>query len=173
MTVDTDGGSSHIMASLVALLAIVLAVAGTAWYGLSSEVIQRQWQHLAERPGGPMAFRFFLQPAMAAIAAVHDGIGDARTGRSPYFWTVLHKPQKRGARLREALVATARIILLGIAMDAIYQARAFKTFYPGEALIIAFALACIPYFLIRGPACRVTRWWTGRESSIHTGRGEA
>ena len=30
-----------------------------------------------------MTFRFFLQPAMAAIAALHDGIKDA--GNGPVF----------------------------------------------------------------------------------------
>jgi hypothetical protein len=164
---EGDSAGSSALVSIVALLAIALAVVGAAWYGFSSDVLQRQWQHLVERPGGPMAFRFLLQPAMAAITGAHDGIEDARTGRSPYFWTVLHDPQEREVRLREAAAATSRIILLGIAMDAIYQARVFKTFYPGEALIVAFVLACIPYFLIRGPACRIARWWINRLPSSH------
>ena len=43
-----------------------------------------------------MTFRFILQPVMAAVAALHDGIKDARLGRSPYFWTVA--AQRAGAR---------------------------------------------------------------------------
>ncbi len=43
-----------------------------------------------------MTFRFILQPVMAAIAALHDGIKDARLGRSPYFWTVA-APARRNA----------------------------------------------------------------------------
>jgi hypothetical protein len=35
-----------------------------------------------------MTFRFMLQPAMAAIAAFRDGIGDARLGRLPYAATI-------------------------------------------------------------------------------------
>ena len=36
-----------------------------------------------------MKFRFILQPSMAAIAAIRDGLKDARTGRSPYFWAIV------------------------------------------------------------------------------------
>jgi hypothetical protein len=61
--------------------------------------------------------------------------------------------------LREGIIATSRIILLGLAMDAIYQAIVLKTFYPGETVIIAILLAFVPYALLRGPAARLARWW--------------
>ena len=44
---------------------------------------------------------------------------------------MLTNPSERGERLREGLISTARIILLGLCMDVIYQAIALKTFYPG------------------------------------------
>jgi hypothetical protein len=107
-----------------------------------------------------MAFRFVLQPVMAAIFAIHDGIKDAHLGRSPYFWTILSDPEQRGPRLREGLIATGRVILLGLIMDAIYQLRVFGTFYPGEAALVALLLAFVPYLLIRGPAARIARRWS-------------
>ena len=106
-----------------------------------------------------MTFRFVLQPLMAAVAAVHDGFRDARTGQSPYLWTMLTHPAERGGRLREGIVATGRILLLGLGMDAIYQAVVLKTFYPGETVIIAILLAFVPYALLRGPAARFASWW--------------
>jgi hypothetical protein len=99
---------------------------------------------------------------MAVIAAIPDGVKDARRHRSPYFWTILHKPEERAARLNEGLNATARIILLGLVMDVIYQFIVLKNFYPNEALIIAVMLAFVPYVLIRGPAERIARRWRGR-----------
>ena len=156
------------MAWLVVALAAAFVAYGGFSYGYSSEVRERVWTDLIARPGGPMTFRFILQPTMAAIAAIHHGIQDARLGRSPYFWTVLSHPTKSAGRLREGLFATSRIILLGIAMDAIYQYRVLKTFYPVEALLIAFFLAVIPYFLIRGPACRIARRYVTRSSSNAT-----
>ena len=80
-----------------------------------------------------------------------------RLGRAPYFWTVLTNPSERGGRLWEGLISTARIILLGLCMDVIYQVIALKTFYPGEAVIIALALAFLPYLLLRGPIARIAR----------------
>jgi hypothetical protein len=112
-----------------------------------------------------MSFRFILQPTMAALAALHDGIRDARLGRDPYLWTVLTNPEKRAGRLREALIATARILLLGFAMDGIYQAIVLKTFYPGEMVIIAILLAFVPYLLLRGAFARIARWWMSRQSA--------
>jgi hypothetical protein len=146
-----------ILAKLVIVLAIVLFVAGVLWHGVTGEVLRQFWHDLIERPDGPMRFRFILQPLMAAIAAIHDGREDARTGRSPYFMTVLRNPQERVGRLNEGLNATARIILLGLVMDVIYQLLVLKTFYPNEALLIALLLAFVPYLIIRGLVVRVAR----------------
>lgn len=146
-------------------LVVSCAILGPLWYGASEEVRHRFWSDLIERPGGPMAFRFVLQPVMAAIAAVIDGLKDARLGRSPYFWTIIRDSQKRLRRLREGLISTARIILLGIGMDAIYQYKVLHAFYPGEAAIIALTLAVIPYFIIRGPVSRIARRWRSHPAS--------
>ena len=102
---------------------------------------------------------------MAAIAALHDGLQDARLGRSPYFWTILHNPEERAGRLWEGVISTARIVVLGVVMDAIYQWRVLGTFYPGEAALVTLLLALIPYFLLRGPIARVARRWVGRPAS--------
>jgi hypothetical protein len=108
---------------------------------------------------------------MATIAAAHDGINDARLGRSPYFWTVLHDADRRGKRLSEGLASTARIILLGLGMDTIYQLKVLGSFYPGEAVIIALALAFVPYLLLRGPVARIARLWIGEEHAAPAARG--
>jgi hypothetical protein len=147
-----------LLTRLVIVLLVAFTAVGIFWYGFSEEVRHRVWQQLIERPGGPMTFRFILQPAMAAIAALRDGVKYARTGRSPYFWTLLTNPFARGHRLYEGLISTARVILLGLCMDAIYQWIVLKTFYPGEAVIVAVALAFFPYLLLRGPIARLARW---------------
>jgi hypothetical protein len=105
---------------------------------------------------------------MAAIAALNDGIRDARSGRSPYFWTLLTDPGKRSGRLQEGLISTARIILLGLGMDTIYQLAVLNSFYPGEAVIITLLLAVVPYVLLRGPFARIARWWITRSPLSRT-----
>ena len=167
MAADNENKIAGIIAWIAIVLIAVLTVLGIVWYGFSEEVRHRVWTNLLDRPGGPMTFRFFLQPAMATLAALHDGIKDARLGRSPYLWTIVRDRQRRIRRLREGLVSTARIILLGIGMDAIYQYKVFKTFYPDEAVIIALVLAVIPYLILRGPIARIARRWRSRAASQH------
>ena len=162
----TTASKNEIMLARVAVVARSsrsqsLALSGTA----SADVRHRVWQQLIERPTGPMAFRFILQPAMAAFAAMRDGIKDAKSQRSPYLWTLFTSPLERGGRLNEGLISTARIILLGLCMDVIYQFIVLKTFYPGEAVIVAIALAVVPYMLLRGPFARIARWWLGAASA--------
>jgi hypothetical protein len=147
-----------LLARLVIVLLIALTAAGVLSYGLSDEVRHRVWVQLIERPGGPMTFRFILQPCMAAIAALRDGVNDAKSRRSPYFWALLTNPFQDRQRLYQGLISTARVILLGLCMDAIYQWIVLKTFYPVEAVIVAIGLAFFPYLLLRGPIARIARW---------------
>ena len=113
MTEDVSK-SKLFLARLVVVLMLAFVVVGLAQYGFSAEVRERIWQNLLERAGGPMTFRFLLQPIMATIAAFLDGVKDARAGRAPFLETVLTDPAKRAGRLQEAVIATARIILLGL-----------------------------------------------------------
>lgn len=121
------------------------------------DALTRHWNDLLARPSGPLAFRFLLQPTVATLIAIRDGIKDARTGRPPYFWTILTNRRERPPRVREGIAATSRIILLGLAMDAVYQIVVFRTIYPGEAVIVALGLAFVPYLLVRGLATRIAR----------------
>jgi hypothetical protein len=141
-----------LLAKLAIAALIALAVAGALLHGFTLETWERLWHDLIERPDAPMRFRFILQPVMAAIVAIRDGLKDVRAGRTPYFWRALGV-----TRLREGLNATARIILLGIIMDAIYQIIVLKRFYPGETVPVAVVLAFVPYLVIRGPAARIAR----------------
>jgi hypothetical protein len=38
--------------------------------------------------------------------------------------------------------------------------------WPGEMLIIAVLLAFIPYLLLRGPFCRIARWWRACDEGV-------
>lgn len=157
-----EATKAQVLVARVAVgLVIVFVVAGVAWHGVSVENVRRVVRNVLERPFGPMTFRFVLQPVMAAIAAWRDGREDARTGRSPYLWAMLTRPESLGGRLREGLISTGRVIILGLVMDVIYQALVFDTFHPVEAVLIALLLAFVPYLLLRGPFARLARWRAG------------
>ena len=168
LAVLTESKNQLLQARVAVVLLVGLLILGAFWYGLSAESLDRLWRDILDRPGGPMTFRFILQPAMAIIAAARDGVHDARIGRRPYFWALIHgvrDPEGRSGRLWEGIISTARIIILGVVMDALYQWVVFKTFYPGQAAVIAILLAFVPYLLLRGPFERVARPWVARPAS--------
>ena len=162
---DTDTQKLSLLAKLVLAFILVMIVVGVVWHGVSVPTFQRIWHDLVARPDAPMRFRFILQPLMVAIIAIRHGLEDARTGRSPYFWTMVGNPRERAQRLNEGLNATARIILLGLVMDAIYQVLMLRQFYPAEAVIVALLFAFLPYVIIRGPTARIARRWRGASIS--------
>jgi hypothetical protein len=151
---ETASNSKVFMAGLIVGLIIAFLVAGLVTYGFSADVRDRVWHDLLERPSHLFRFRFILQPVMAGIAALHDGIADARMGRTPYFWALVTRSSRLLGRLEEGVISTDRVLLLGLVMDTIYQLIVLKTFYPAEAAIVAIVLAFIPYLLLRGPITR-------------------
>jgi hypothetical protein len=155
-------------ARLALLLVLGLLGLGVAWYGVTDESLGRLWRDILDRPGGPMTFRFILQPTMAIIAALRDGFRDTRLGRRPYIWALIHgvrDSQGRSGRLWEGIVSTARILILGVVMDVIYQWKVLDTFYPGQSAVIAILLAFIPYLLLRGPFERFAHFWVARQAA--------
>jgi Sulfatase-modifying factor enzyme 1 len=143
-------------------LAIVLLVLGAVWYGVSLQVHRRFWNNIVDRLDGPMTFRLYLQPAMALIAAIPDGMRDARAGHKSFFWSSLWDADAATGRLKEGLRSIARVILLGLSMDVIYQIKELDQFYPAEAATMAILLAIIPYFVFRPIVEHVARWWFAR-----------
>ena len=168
MTPKPSGQGPGLNAALVLSAGLAALAVAAPTPVMAQGMLDRIWENLVIRPSGPFGFRFFLQPGMAIIAAIHDGVRDAQMGRSPYFWTVLTNRAERASRLREGLKATSRILALGLVMDTAYQLIVFKTFYPLEAIIVALLLAFVPYLLLRGPVARVARWWGTRSPLSRT-----
>src|SRR5262245_39009856 len=132
-------------------IAALMFVLGVSWYGTSWQVRERFWSDIAGRVGGPMTLRFFLQPTLGFIAALKDGIKDARVD-----------PLQPGGHLHEGLIATSQMMLIGFAMDTIYQLKQFDHFYPVEAVLMVLLLAVIPYFVFRWVIEHIARWWFSR-----------
>ena len=122
------------------------------------ELFTRLWNDLIGRIGGLMSFRLFLQPTMALIFAIRDGLKDAREGRPAYFYSLFTRPESRRRQLREGFKAVSRVFVLAIIMDLIYQVIVLRWFYPLEALIVTLVLAFLPYILPRGPVNRIARF---------------
>jgi len=94
---------------------------------------------------------------MAIILAVIDGIKDAKAGRPAYFWAMVKNPEQRRELLKIGWKRIAKIFILAVILDVIYQIKVYHWFYPGETLTVAIFLAIVPYLLVRGPVDRLAK----------------
>jgi hypothetical protein len=123
------------------------------------EIWTRVTQDLSDRITGPMSFRLILQPLMAAFFAIRSGMGDARSGAPPYFWSLVNDPSHRADMLKDGWKAVGKVFTLALVLDVAYQFIVLGFVYPFEALFVAVVLALVPYLLLRGA---VTRWAGGK-----------
>jgi hypothetical protein len=121
------------------------------------QIWERVGSQLLARVSGPMKFRLVLQPCMAAFFAIRAGLADAKAGRPPWFWELVSNPPERKDMVKEAWKRIGKVFILAVVLDVVYQLIVLHFVYPGEALIVAFILAIVPYVLLRGPAMRVAR----------------
>jgi hypothetical protein len=128
---------------------------------------QSFWADLVGRLTGPMTFRLLLQPTMATLHAIRDGMKDAYDGRPAYFWAIFTQPGSAWPLLKEGRKAVAKVIAVGVLMEVIYQLIVFKWVYLGQLVVVVFVLAFLPYLLLRGPVNRITKLW------IRSGRNAA
>ena len=126
-----------------------------------------EWQRFVEnlfgRLDGPLHFRFIAQPLMAIIFAVIDGLADAKAGKPAYFWALLSTPERRKQLVKDGWKRVGKIFIIAIILDVVYQLKVHSTVYPGETLTVAFALAIVPYVVLRGPINRLVRLWKKHE----------
>lgn len=114
-------------------------------------------ENMTDRVSGPLQFRLLLQPVMAAIFAIRSGLLDARTGKPPYFWALASSPEHRADMLKDGWKSVGKVFVLALALDVVYQVIVLRFVYPGEAIIVAFALAILPYLILRGVVTRIAR----------------
>ena len=121
------------------------------------DLLTRLGENLIGRVSGPMKFRLILQPLMAVIFAVRDGLNDARSGRPAYFWALFTNADHRRELLRDGWKSVGKIFIVAVAIDLVYQIIALRWFYPGEAILVAALLAFVPYLAFRGLVNRMAR----------------
>ncbi len=110
-----------------------------------------------------MAFRIYLQPAMATVYAIIGGLKDAREHKPPYFWAMFTDPAHRAELLQDGWKSVRNVFFLAIGMDLIYQIIVLKGLRPVQGLLVACGVALLPYLIVRGPANRLARLF-GRDT---------
>lgn len=112
---------------------------------------------LLGRLDGPLQFRFYIQPCVAAVLAIRDGAGDARSGRSAYGWTLLTDSAQRRYMLADGWKGISKVFILACVLDIAYQIVVWHGLRPLQALPVAILLAVLPYVALRGPVNRLLR----------------
>ncbi|MCL1635597.1 hypothetical protein M2650_13295 [Luteimonas sp. SX5] len=121
------------------------------------DIWMRFVENMGDRISGPMKFRLVLQPLMALIFATIGGLADAKAGKTPYFWSLLTQPAHRREMIRDGWKSVGKVFLLALVLDVIYQFVVARFVYPGEAIVVALALAIVPYLIVRGLVTRLAR----------------
>lgn len=122
------------------------------------DIVSRFVTDLIGRLSGPLTLRLFLQPAVATLLAVRDGLRDARSERPPHFWRmVTGSPEARRRRAKETWKAVLKVFIMAVVLDCVYQMLVFRWVYPIEAMVTAIILAILPYVILRGVTNRIAR----------------
>lgn len=120
-------------------------------------------QDVFPRIDGPLHFRIVLQPAMAIIYAIRDGLKDAREGKPTYFSALFTRPDIRVQLLQSGWKTISKVFFIALGLDFVYQLIVLRWFYPLEALLVASELALLPYAVVRGSINRISKKLSNRE----------
>ena len=85
------------------------------------DLLTRVVENLIGRVSGPMKFRLLIQPLMAAVFAVRDGLKDAREERPPFFRAIFTHPDQRSDMLKDGWKSVGKIFVIAIIIDLVEQ----------------------------------------------------
>lgn len=121
-----------------------------------SDLIPSLAAYVAERFEGPLHARLIVQPFVAVMLALIDGLSDADRRRPPYLWSLRGRSgQDRRSLIGSAPTSLGKVFALALILDVTHQFIALRLIDLGDALLIAAVLAVAPYALIRGLVTRL------------------
>jgi hypothetical protein len=149
-----------IILACVTLLVLVLSVPASlrdaydrgGFYLFTRDFIE----DIPKRLVGPGRFRFILQPLVAIILGIRNGLADARAGRPPYLSGMLIHRELRSELFLTGFASIANLLLMGILLDSICQWLILGISYPGAALVVGPVLIVAPYGITRSLSNRLS-----------------
>jgi hypothetical protein len=112
---------------------------------------------MVARLHGPGRMRFILQPMVAIILGVRDGVKDARAGRPPFLSAMVFRARRREL-VRGTLASIRDLLAVAILLDIVSQLLIFRMVHPGAALVLGPVLIATPYAFSRAAVNRIARW---------------
>lgn len=117
----------------------------------------RFFADMMARLSGPGRFRFILQPTVAIVLGIRDGVKDAHSDFPPFLWILLFRNGRRPDLLRSAFASVRDLVAIAILLDVISQYVIFRQVHPGAALLVGPVLIGTPYAMARALTNRFTR----------------
>jgi hypothetical protein len=118
------------------------------------EILGRGFEELLGRASGPFHLRLLITPTVAVILAIRAGLKDARASHPTFFGA---NPPERRELVRSGWKDVGRVFILALVLDTAYQLIVLRAFYVVQALIVAVALAIVPFALFRNVVSRLMR----------------
>jgi hypothetical protein len=116
---------------------------------------------VAARLAGPFSFRFVLQPIVAIVLGVRDGIRDGRQGTQSFLLDFLGNPHSRKPHLQQALRRLFLPPTVAIILDGLVQFLLFGWVRVSGAVTAGPVLMGLPYIIARA----VTNWIVFRRTA--------
>jgi hypothetical protein len=119
-------------------------------------------EYLRQMMSGPGHLRFFVQPLVALLLGVRDGLRDHRLGRAPFLHSVVRDRGNRKALLRDGLRGILVPLLIAVSASYLFQwlIRFRIRLLPG--LLYAVLFVAFPYICSRGFSNRAAGLWRRR-----------
>ncbi len=112
---------------------------------------------MPRRFSGPGGFRFIVQPVVAIILGIRNGLTDARARPPPYLYGIVFHRDLSHPLIRSGFENLANLLLLGILLDSIFQWLIYGISHPGAALVVGPTLIIAPYAIARALTNRTAR----------------
>jgi hypothetical protein len=110
---------------------------------------------VARITSGPMQFRLIIQPTMALILGIRDGLADVKAGSPPFLWGLLFRRNDLKPSFQSAVRRLRVPVVVAILADATVQYLMFHHVRPLTAVIVGVLLMGVPYSASRGISNRI------------------
>ena len=104
---------------------------------------------------GPLALRFVIQPIVAILLGIKDGVRDAKAGEPPYLYDIILVSEHRKRQAARGWATIGIGVIVAVVLDVVVQLMLLHMVYPGAAVIVGIGLMAVPYAAARALTNRV------------------
>jgi len=117
------------------------------------------FEYLEKAISWPGAIRFIVQPIIAILLGIRDGLKDAKSGKLPFIYLLIYEPKKRLTTMKEGLKHIITALLIATVLDSIVQYSIYGLWRLQWAIVVGILLIALPYMTARGISNRIRSIW--------------